>query len=65
MTPHMLRHTAATLLIEEGMDMRFVQRLLGHQSISTTEIYTHVSDVSLRRALERIDVLGRLRLGGR
>jgi len=56
-TPHMLRHTAATLLIETGVDIRFVQRLLGHSSIATMEIYTHVSDEALRMTLEQANVL--------
>lgn len=59
-TPHMLRHTAATLLIEEGVDIRVVQRLLGHQSISTTEIYTHVADMTLRKALVRADLAAQI-----
>jgi len=59
-TPHMLRHTAATQLIEAGVDIRYIQRLLGHASLSTTEIYTHVSDGALRRVVSDADVLGRV-----
>jgi len=58
-TPHMLRHTAATQLIEAGVDIRYIQRLLGHASLSTTEIYTHVSDRALQHVVTRADVLGR------
>jgi len=47
-TPHMFRHSVATYLLEEGVDIRHVQRLLGHRSISTTEMYTSVADASLR-----------------
>lgn len=58
-TPHMLRHTAATQLIEAGVDIRYIQRLLGHASLSTTEIYTHVSDHALRQVVSDADVLRR------
>jgi integrase/recombinase XerC len=61
-TPHMLRHTAATQLIEAGVDIRYIQRLLGHASLTTTELYTHVSDLALRRVVSDADVMGRLML---
>jgi integrase/recombinase XerC len=59
-TPHMLRHTAATQLIESGVDIRYIQRLLGHASLTTTELYTHVSDGTLRRVVSDADVVGKL-----
>lgn len=56
-TPHMLRHTSATLHLEDGVDLLFLQRMLGHESISTTALYAHVADASLKRALKRADLL--------
>lgn len=52
-TPHKLRHTAATLMFKYGqVDIRSLQKILGHENISTTQIYTHVDDETLRKAVK-------------
>lgn len=52
-TPHVLRHTFATTLLKQGADIRIIQQLLGHASVATTQIYTHLDDRALRDAYKR------------
>ena len=51
-TPHMFRHSFATLLLEENVDIRYIQTMLGHSSINVTEIYTHVAMSKQKDILE-------------
>lgn len=50
-TPHMFRHSMATMLLEEDVDIRYIQRILGHSSITTTQIYTHVTSSKQKEIL--------------
>ena len=50
-TPHMFRHSVATMLLEEDVDIRYIQKILGHSSITTTQIYTHVTSSKQREIM--------------
>jgi site-specific recombinase XerD len=52
-TPHVMRHTLATTLLRRGADIRIIQQLLGHASVATTQIYTHVDDAMLKGAYDK------------
>ena len=55
---HLFRHTAATLMLEGGADVRYIQAMLGHVSLATTQIYTHVTIAKLREVHERTHPAG-------
>jgi len=54
-TPHMLRHSFATHLMDHGTDVRLIQTMLGHESLETTAIYTHVSTRDLQKIVNPLD----------
>ncbi|MBR1822693.1 MAG: tyrosine-type recombinase/integrase [Ruminococcus sp.] len=56
LSPHKLRHTAATVMYRRGVDIRALQQILGHESLGTTQIYTHVSDAQIAKAMREAPI---------
>jgi integrase/recombinase XerD len=52
--PHLLRHACATHLIKHGCDIRYIQELLGHKDLTTTQVYTHITSADLEKAVRRL-----------
>ena len=64
-TPHMFRHSFATLMLEEGVDIKYIQEFLGHSSITTTQIYTHVNRTKQMSIVETMHPRSKVHLNSR
>lgn len=64
MSVHKLRHTAATLMYQNGVDVRVLKEILGHENLDTTQIYTHVADRQIEQAMKQNPLAGRGKNGG-